>query len=223
MRKTVSTCLILASFFARNNFASNVIQKERKTTKPVTKAVSKKSTAKQADKLEVGKKIPELLENSKELALVKNGAAWTHKNLDKKLALLFYVAPSESDLNRHVTKAIKSAKLDRTYYSSYAIINMAASRWPNWALSMKLDSSQKEFANTTYVKDYSKNLVKKWGLKDDSNDIVLMENGKVLFVHRGKLPKEKTEQLLELLKKKISEASQTKISKKTTKKKVSKA
>ena len=130
------------------------------------------------------------------------------KRSKQKLALIFYVAPSEKDLNRHVTDLIKSANLNKKHYSSFAIINMKASSWPNWVLSWKLNASQKEFATTTYIKDYERVLVDKWGLKDHSNDVVLVKDGKVLFVHRGKLSVEKSKELLTILKQEVAKAEQ---------------
>lgn len=220
MKRILATSLLSFSLglLAQNNSG---LDKKKGSNKPEHKTAQNKKTPektgvskaeKALEKLEIGAKIPDLPENSNKLALVNDGGVWSQKDLLNKLVVLFYVAPSEKDLNRHVTDSIKKANLDKSRYSSYAVVNMKASSWPNWVLSWKLKQSQEEFASTTYVKDYERVLVDKWGLKDNSNDVVLIKNGKVLFVHKGKLPKEQTEQFVDLLSKEIS------LAKKDTKK-----
>lgn len=162
-----------------------------------------KQLKKQELKLKTGSKPPSLPEDTSQLALVAAKKPWSHKDLENKLALVFYVAPSEKELNRHVTDAIKAAKISRDHYSSFAIVNMAASGWPNFLIAIKLKQSQKEFTHTTYVKDYKKVLVKEWGLKDESNDVLLFDtSGELLFRYDGKLPKDKVVELVDILKKK---------------------
>ncbi len=217
MKKTLLTCLLLAPTVSFSKDSSNLSEdkkteqtelKKQANEKNLKTTSSSKTTV--AGKLEIGQKIPDLPENSNLLAFVNNGDVWSQKNLENKLAIIFYVAPGEKDLNRHVTDTIKKANLNKQHYSSYAIVNMKASPWPNFILSWKLSASQKEFKNTNYVKDYKRVLVEKWGLKDNSNDVVLLKNGKVLFLHKGKLPKERAEKLVELLKQEIAIIAQSK-------------
>ena len=69
------------------------------------------------------------------------------------------VDPDESDLNNHVSEALKAEKFPLEKYGSIAIINMAATWLPNFALNMKLKSKQENYKNTVYVKDLQKILV----------------------------------------------------------------
>ena len=212
MRKALSHFLVsLPLVLSAQGYSKKVQQEAKKEYNNLTKidtTAKKESETSKTAKLQIGKQVPDLPQNSNQLALVKSGDSWTQKDLSKKLALIFYVAPSEKDLNRHVTDLIKSANLNKKHYSSFAIINMKASSWPNWVLSWKLNASQKEFATTTYIKDYERVLVDKWGLKDHSNDVVLVKDGKVLFVHRGKLSVEKSKELLTMLKQEVAKAEQ---------------
>ena len=65
--------------------------------------------------------------------LVETRGAWTSESLQNKgvknpqVSVLFYVAPSEKELNRKASDAIKAKKFPRDQYNSYAVINMAAS------------------------------------------------------------------------------------------------
>ena len=69
---------------------------------------------------------------------------------------------------------------------SVAVINMAATWMPNFAIQMKLESKQKDYPTTTYVKDMEKILVEQWGLADDSNDVLIFDReGKWFSVSTG--------------------------------------
>lgn len=163
------------------------------------------------NQIEIGKQAPLLKENSSRLVYVSAKKAWTQKDLEegKKISVLFYAAPGAKDLNKHVSDAIKAAEMSRDYYDSYAVVNMKASSWPNFIIAMKLKKSQEEFPHTKYVRDNDKVLVTEWGLKDNSNDIILFDaDGKVLFRHDGELPKEKVSELLDLMKRGVKELLQ---------------
>lgn len=128
------------------------------------------------------------------------GEAWSSEELKGKVHILFYVDPDESDLNEHVTEALKKADFSKDKFASVAIINMAATWLPNAAINMKLKSKQEDFPDTTYVKDMEKIIVKKWYLDDDNSDIVVFDkNGKVLFSRDGKLSNNQVQQLLKII------------------------
>ncbi len=118
-----------------------------------------------------------------------DGTQWSSKELvSGKVLILFYVDPDESDLNNHVSEALKAENFPSEKYGSVAIINMAATWLPNVAINLKLKSKQEEYKSTVYVKDLEKTLVQKWGLSDDNNDVMLFgKDGKVLYSVDGKL------------------------------------
>ena len=116
-----------------------------------------------------------------------DGTKWSSEELSGKIFILFYVDPDEADLNNHVSEAIKAKKFPRIKYGSVAVINMAATWKPNFAINMKLKSKQEEYKSTVYVKDLQKVLVEKWGLDDDNNDVIVFgKDGQVLFSVDGK-------------------------------------
>jgi len=149
--------------------------------------------------LEVGE-IPKQLVLNDETGGILSGEAFSSDILKDKVYVLFYVDPDEKELNEHVSAALKKEAFDRENYGSVAIINMAATWLPNFAIASKLEKKQKNYPNTLYVKDLDSVLVREWDLKDDSSNVVLFaKDGKVLFVKKGKLNSEETLELISLI------------------------
>ncbi len=121
--------------------------------------------------------------------LVKGeGESWNSQSIKEKVYVMFYVDPDEKDTNNHFSAALKAKKYDRANYGSLAIINLAATWKPNFAIESILKDKQIEFPDTIYVKDKSSVLVKEWEVADDaSNIIIFAKNGKVLFHKDGAL------------------------------------
>ncbi|MDF1882190.1 transcriptional regulator [Sulfurimonas sp. MAG313] len=129
-----------------------------------------------------------------------NGEAFSSEILKTKLHILFYVDPDEKEMNEHVSSALKEQNFDKNAYASVAIINMAATWLPNFAIASKLKSKQETYPDTLYVKDLQSVLVKEWDLKDDSSNVVLFaKDGRVLFIKKGKLSSEETLELISLI------------------------
>ena len=117
-----------------------------------------------------------------------DGTQWSSEELvSGKVIVLFYVDPDESDLNNHVSDALKAENFPLDKYGSVGAANMAATWLPNFAINIKLKSKQEKHKSTVYVKDLEKILVKKWGLNDDDSDVMLFgKDGKVLYSVDGK-------------------------------------
>ncbi len=132
------------------------------------------------------------------------GAAWSSAMLKDKVTVLFYVDPDERDANKALTQALKAKHFDRSKYRSVAILNLAATWLPNAVLESKLQAKQKEFPDTVYVKDKNKVLIKKWGLKDDSSDILIFDKGgKLIYKKFGKLSQKEIEKVISLIEKSL--------------------
>jgi len=131
-----------------------------------------------------------------------DGTKWSSEELvSGKITILFYVDPDESDLNNHVSEALKAEKFPLDKYGSIAIINMAATWLPNFALNMKLKSKQENYKNTVYVKDLQKILVNRWGLTDDSSDVmVFSKKGEVLYSVDGKFSDSQVVEIINIVK-----------------------
>lgn len=133
-----------------------------------------------------------------------NGEAWDSKELQGKVYLVVYSAPGSKDLNNKATEAIKKEAFPRDKFGSVAVVNMAASWLPNALINNAIKSKQEKYPDTIYVKDINKSLVKNWGLKDDSNDILLLnKKGEVIFSFDGELQEKDINTLVDLAKKNV--------------------
>ncbi len=133
-------------------------------------------------------KIPPIVVLKDDLGGRLDGTQWSSEELvSGKVIALFYVDPDESELNNHVSDALKAENYPKESYGSIGMANMAATWLPNFAISMKLKSKQEQYKSTVYVKDFEKTLVKKWGLSDDNSDVVVFgKDGRVLYSVDGK-------------------------------------
>ena len=104
-----------------------------------------------------------------------SGESLSSSELKGRVFALFYADPDEADLNNAVSEAIKAEDFDKEKFGSVAVINMAATWLPNFAIQIKLESKQKDFPNTVYDKDMDKILVNSWDLADDSNDVLIFD------------------------------------------------
>jgi predicted transcriptional regulator len=132
--------------------------------------------------------------------LVKGGA-WNSNMLKDKVYVMFYVDPDKKDVNEDFIQALKKKDYrSKGDYGSLAIINMAATWKPDFAIEMILKGKQKEFPKTIYVKDKDKVLVKEWNLGDDASNILIFDKaGKLLFYKSGKMNKEDMQTAFKLI------------------------
>ena len=130
-----------------------------------------------------------------------DGKQWSSEELDsEKIIVLFYVDPDESELNNHVSDALKAENYPKEKYGSIGMANMAATWLPNFAINMKLKSKQKKHKETVYVKDLDKTLVKKWGLSDDNSDVVVFgKDGSVLYSVDGKFTDAQVKEIVKVV------------------------
>ena len=129
-----------------------------------------------------------------------DGNAWDSTMLNGKVYVLFYVDPDKKDLNEAFTEALHEKQFSYDKYGSVAIVNMAATWMPNFAIEMKLKAKQKKYPNALYVRDKKKVLVKKWALEDDNSDIlVFSKSGKLIFQYAGKLNQDQIDKVISLI------------------------
>ena len=130
-----------------------------------------------------------------------DGSQWSSEELvSGKVIVLFYVDPDESELNNHVSDALKAENFPKEKYGSIGMANMAATWLPNFAINMKLKSKQEKHKTTVYVKDLDKTLVKKWGLSDDNSDVVVFgKDGSVLYSVDGKFTDAQVKEIVKVV------------------------
>ena len=130
-----------------------------------------------------------------------DGTQWSSEELvSEKVIVLFYVDPDESELNNHVSDALKAENYPKEKYGSIGMANMAATWLPNFAINMKLKSKQEKHKETVYVKDLEKTLVTKWGLSDDNSDVVVFgKDGRVLYSVDGKFTDAQVKEIVKVV------------------------
>jgi hypothetical protein len=133
--------------------------------------------------------------------LVKDSKAWSSNMLKDKVYVVFYVDPDEKDVNEEFSQALKAKEYRKKgAFGSMAIINMAATWKPDFAINIILKGKQKEFPKTIYVKDKKSVLVKEWGLKDNASDILIFsKDGTLLFYHAGKMGTKDTQKAFDII------------------------
>jgi predicted transcriptional regulator len=145
--------------------------------------------------VEVGRPLPQLTLSGKEGGRV-DGKPFDSAALAGKTTVIFYVDPDKKGLNEAFTDALHARHFDRSRYRSVAIVNMAATWMPNFAIASALKSKQEKYPDTLYVKDKVKKGVKVWGMADDdANFMVVSPEGKVLYYIPGKIPESEYERI----------------------------
>ena len=135
-----------------------------------------------------------------------DGSAWSSDSIKGKVYAFFYVDPDEKGANEDMEVALKAENFPKEKYGSIAIINMDATWLPNAAIASSLESKQKDYPDTIYVKDLKKTLVKEWKLIDDQYDVLVFDKqGKVVYAKDGKLAKTDIEAMIAAIKKNLDQ------------------
>lgn len=149
--------------------------------------------------LEAGKLPPAITLQGKDGGRL-DGTPWSTAELTNKVHALFYVDPDVKDLNQHVVEAIEKQKFASESFQSIVVINLAATWKPNWIISAILRRTQKKYPRAVYIRDYTKVLVKQWGVADQNYDIILLDPaGRILKSYDGKLTDAQTTELVDTI------------------------
>jgi len=152
-----------------------------------------------AQAIEMGK-IPPKVELKEKLGGRLDGKPWSSEELWGKVHVLFYVDPDEKDTYNDASEALDKENFPADKFQSVAIINMAATWLPNFAISSALKDKQKRYPTTIYVRDYKKVLVDAWKIADDSSDVLAFDkNGRLIFRKDGKLTAEEIQRLIRII------------------------
>jgi YtfJ family uncharacterized protein len=129
-----------------------------------------------------------------------DGNPWNSEELKGKVHVLFYVDPDEKDTNNEASDALDREKFPSEKFQSVAIINMAATWLPNFAISSSLEEKQKRYPRTIYVRDFKKVLVHAWKIADDSSNVLAFDkSGRLIFRKDGKLSPEDIQKLIKAI------------------------
>jgi hypothetical protein len=145
--------------------------------------------------------VPPKVELKEALGGRLDGTAWRSDELKGKVHVLFYVDPDEKDTNNEASEALEKEKFPAEKFQSVAIINMAATWMPNFAISMSVEDKQKRYPRTIYVRDYQRVLVQAWKIADDSSDVLAFDRqSRLIFRKDGKLGPDDIQKLIRAIK-----------------------
>jgi len=130
------------------------------------------------------------------------GKAYSLESWAGKVLLINYVDPDKSDLNEHLTDAMKKAKddgrLKEATYKGIGIADCAATWKPNFAIRAIAGRKAKKY-NTTILFDYKAVLRADWGLRKDTSNIILLDRAHVCrAIVRGKVDESRVAGLVQL-------------------------
>jgi predicted transcriptional regulator len=119
-----------------------------------------------------------------------------------KVLFINYVDPDEKEVNEHVNDAMKKAsnndllKLD--LYKGIGIVDCDATWIPDSLIKSMAGKKAKKF-KTIILFDYDATLRKKWNLKEDASNIILLDKNRVCrAIYKDKVSAEDTKKLVEL-------------------------
>ena len=151
-----------------------------------------------ADELKIGEKAPNFSLQD------YSGKVYTldSQEFQGRVISIFYNDPDKKTWNKHVEDALlKDDGLDRkNNYMSLCITNLKASKLPNLIIKRVIKSRQ-EKTGSVILLDSDYNIIKAWGLKNYSSDIVVLDKERICrYVYNGKLPPEEVEKLISVIK-----------------------
>lgn len=133
-----------------------------------------------------------------------DGTPWSSASCRGRLTSVFYIDPDERALNEPAFDSLKAACFPGDRFFSVAILNMAATWMPDAVIETMLRKKQKKFPRTVYVRDLEKALVRTWGLKDQSSNILILDReGRVIFSRDGKLSETDIRKMMAAIREKL--------------------
>ncbi len=136
----------------------------------------------------------------KENGATSNDKPWHSTSLKGKVHLILYMDPDKRKESQELLDALKALDANSKDYSTVAIVNLAATWMPDAVLEGLLSKKEKELKNTSFVFDRKKYLVKKWQMKDDASNILIVDkNLKVIYRKVGKLSSKEIEKIIALI------------------------
>ncbi len=129
-----------------------------------------------------------LLKLSGEKGGLCGGKEWKSSSLKNKVNLLLYVDPDKQSWIKPLV-----TKLDSLHYSPDSlgitfILNTDATIIPDFIIRSRVREKAKVSSDIAYVLDRTKMLVRKWKLKDDNVNVLLLDkSGNLIQEHHGEM------------------------------------
>lgn len=135
-----------------------------------------------------------------------DGTEWRSSDLEKKLNIVFYVAPNQQDNVEPLLNKVDSAGYSQDFVKVTLIINTEATWIPTGIIEGKIRSKANDDSTKNYVLDNDKILLREWNLSEDNpNIIVIDKDGKVINYFNDELNYDFGNDLLKIIESKIKE------------------
>jgi len=124
-------------------------------------------------------------------------------DLGTKTLTIFYTDPDVKDQNDPFADYLKAANLPKATYTAMGVVNLKDTWLPNSLLRSLIREKIKKY-DATILTDTDRVLQNKWKLGDcDDKSIVIVidKNRKILFIHKGAVPKSDFGNILNIIKK----------------------
>lgn len=140
--------------------------------------------------------------------------AWTFGDADKtphtmdtwagKILQINYVDPDESEMNEHFNDAVKYAidslkTIERATFKGFGIVDCAATWKPDFLIRKIAGAKAKKF-DTTILFDYDAELRDMWSLKEDSYNIIIVDQDRIVrALIKDRMPEEDVQKYIQLI------------------------
>jgi len=139
-----------------------------------------------------------------------DGKTFTMESWAGKVLQINYVDPDESEMNEPFNDAVKHAidvekRISRDNFKGFGIVDTKATWKPDGLIRMIAGNKAKKF-NTTILFDYNADLRQKWGLKEDSYNVVIVDKKRMVrAVYTEKMTEAQIKEAVALIEKLQSE------------------
>lgn len=128
------------------------------------------------------------------------------KNWNGKVLLINYLDPDHSEMNEHLTtafaEALKEGVLKAENCAGMGIIDCDSTWKPMALIKMVVKRKEEELreSNSSILFDNHAEIRKKWGLRKDSSNLVILDKNRVCrAIVRGKVPQRQLASLIHLV------------------------
>jgi len=118
-----------------------------------------------------------------------SGKAWNSSMLKGKTTMLMYVDPDEKDKGENFKHTIEKLEheVDFKQFQIVVVLNLGATWKPNMLIRKLMKDKLTTYPKRIYVFDNNSLLVKKWGLKNDEYNVLIIDKKmKSIYSHSGK-------------------------------------
>ena len=132
------------------------------------------------------------------------GSMWKSSYLLGKTNVLIYADPDKfSDIKQFVTD-LEKEKFKNNNFGLTFIVNTEATMIPTFAIRSKIKKKAKESKTISYVLDNDKVLVKKWKLKDNNTNVLVLDSlNNVCYTHTGVVKPNNFKKIMEIINKEV--------------------